>query len=174
MGIRQEEFDRVIKYAKGLGINVVRKRYKRNDPGGTYDHESQTIELYEWPGQSYTCKIFIMLHELGHHLDWVHIMQEGNSILLNKAWEREWERRPRVSKPTPKYLRRHIYNSECKAIDYMAVIYKELRLNIPKWKLEYEMALDRWVYLRYYQTGDYPTNKEQKEWKRQWRRKNRK
>lgn len=177
MSKRRDELKRVIKYAEGLGLKVVRKRYTKGDPSGTYDHNNLTIELYEWPSQSLTRKILILLHELGHHMDWVHISKQRESQLLNKALEKDWERDKKLKTsrqvpPIAKYLRRHIYNSEKRAINYMPVVFNELRLSIPRWKLKLEMELDTWVYLRYYQSGKYPSRNETAEWISEWRKRN--
>ena len=49
MGIRDDEINRLIKYAKGLGLKVVRTPHRRNDPEATYDNELLEIVLYDRP-----------------------------------------------------------------------------------------------------------------------------
>jgi len=163
MGIRDEEIARLYKYAEGLGLRVIVKPYRRGDPGATYDDEDQEIVLYQWSGQSKTRIIMNFLHELGHHMDWVHNLRRmpGNEVLI-KAIDREWTRTRRTDPVVPKSHRKLIYEMECRGIAYMNVIAKELGIKIPEWKIRAEQEYDRWVYYRYYQSGNIPADKEAK------------
>jgi hypothetical protein len=161
MGIRDEEIARLKKYAQGLGLTVVAKKYRRGDPGATYDDETQTIELYMWPGQSKTRVILNFLHELGHHMDWVHNLRRNpTSLVLIDALRREWARTSRKDPVVPKSRRKLIYEMECRGIDYMDLIAKELGIKIPLWKIYAEQEYDKWIYYRYYQTGNMPMERE--------------
>jgi len=152
MGIRDREFDRLVKYAEGHGLVVETRQHERNDPGAEYCSDTLTITLYVWPGQTMTRLIINFLHELGHHRDWIlrgqqHSKVEHKALILENL--RESSRAPAVKK---KY-RRAIYEIERDGIQHMIDIYNELDLKIPKYKILADMELDEWTYYFYYETG---------------------
>lgn len=171
MHLRDKEVSKLLAYAKGLGIKVKFKPYRTGCPGGEYCNEERTINVYKWPKQTKTDVILILLHELGHHIDWVYKNKRDPKVLLEALYKEE-SRTPK-DPPISKRLRKRIYQCEYDGTAYMPIIAKELDLKIPMWKVEAEMECDRWVYKQYFITGDIPTTKEvaakRKELRKQFR-----
>ena len=63
---RDEEFKRLVFYAKGLGLKVTVYN-KKADSFGSWD--GQEIKIYWGKGQSKTDLVLTLLHELGHQKD---------------------------------------------------------------------------------------------------------
>lgn len=167
MSYLDKEIERIIKYAEGLGLRVLFVRHEPGDPGATYDNISKEIQVYEYPNQTKTNIIMCLLHELGHHMDWVYNRKRGkDSTRLTKALSLDWKRKDE-DPPIAKYLRKEIYQMECRGIDYMDVIAKELGVKIPLWKVKAEQEFDKWIYKFYYLNGVNPTSKEKKTKKRE-------
>jgi len=169
MGIRDDELQRMLKYAKGLGIKVrVHTKAIKGKPSAEWIDEEYVgkgqpiINLFSRNSRSKTQRILNFLHELGHHHDWV---SKGRKISIRstKATNAEAQRKHRTNPPIAKGLRKVIYEDECNGIAFMDTLYEELGLKFPKWKVYAEQEIDRWAYYRYYQTGNIPTIKETKE-----------
>lgn len=149
---RRKELDRVIKYAEGLGMKVTWKTAQRGDPAATWTHDPLEICVYEHKNQSITSLILAIIHELGHYMYWVH---HGRKPIPD-AYMLEADRKHHDPK-VPKKLRRQIYNYEANSIAYMPVVFKELDLSIPKYKLDIEVEFDLWSYEYYLEKGEDPT-----------------
>lgn len=157
MGIRDEEIKRLERYAQGLGTKVTYKDYKRGDAGAEWViHEDNTTELivYIWPRQSKVRTILNLIHELGHHLAWIHNNRKEDPATLD-AFYREGER-SRKDPTLVKRKRKLIYESEKNDAEYRDIIWHEVGIKIPKWRLEHDKELDIWGYLQYYKTGEHP------------------
>lgn len=157
MGIRDKEIERMRKYAQGLGIKVViRKGNKRCKDGGYWSSKPPMIEVLCYSNTSKTDIIVILLHELGHHLDWIYKNRKEDKN-LNQALEKHWNKQKLTRKE--RYL---IRQTEYDGIGYMSVIAHELGLKIPEYKIKAEMDLDRWTYDYFYETGKFPKIKDTK------------
>lgn len=170
MHLRDREVDRIIKYAEGLGITVKFELYKRGLPAVACWELSPTptITIFEYPSLSKTTKALMLLHELGHHLDWIY-KGKKDSKRLEDALHRDWDRTPHKDPVLPKSLRKLIYQSEYDGTHYMPVIAKELDLKIPMWKILAEQAFDRWFAKAYLDSGEYPSSTEQGQKRREIR-----
>ena len=150
MGIRDEELKRVEKYAQGLGIKISYKKYKRGGDQAAWTVDGSEIELFLRNSDSKTQIILDLIHELGHHMHWIYNNRKI-PIKLDIALGRE--------NPTKKQ-RQEIYKDEINGAQYHLVIFKELGLKIPEWKVELERDLQLWIYKKFYVTGKWPTKKE--------------
>lgn len=157
MGIRDQEIERLRKYAQGLGIKVVIRKGKKNcKDGGYWSPDPPTIEVLCYSSTSKTDIIIILLHELGHHLDWVYKNRKDDKK-LNRVLHKYW-----MKQTLTKRERKAIRQTEYDGIQYMSVIAHELGLKVPKYKIKAEMDLDRWTYDYFYKHGKFPTMKDTK------------
>jgi len=166
MGIRDTEISRLKKYAEGLGIKVYFKPYIRGMGIAEWDLDDQSITIYEKKSFSKTDYILTFLHELGHHLDWVYNNRKNDpedvkAQELLCAGEIEGDR-----SDIPKKYRKRTYEMEKSGIYYMSIIYKELGLKIPYWKVKLQQDLDIYPYFILYKEGRFPTSKEDKEYRK--------
>lgn len=159
MGIRDNEIQRLEQYAKGLGIKVVWRTWQKGDPGASWATDGSEITLYTYPSQSKTQIILNFIHELAHHLSWVYNGRKGN-LKTDRILDKDDNRQKRKDPPLPKSERKLIYEGERKDSEYQDLIFKELNLKISKQKFYINKKLDNWVYYRYYQSGEDPTQKE--------------
>lgn len=163
-----------MKYAKGLGLNVIFKPYKRGSgTGGEYIGSTKEIIVYQGPNDSKTDTILILLHELGHHLDYIY-KGKRDPKKLSEALNKEHGRK-KNDPPLARHLRQYIFDCEYNGTQYMPVIAKELDLKIPLWKVEAEAKLDQWFYRTYLVHGKDPLRKQikakRRELRMQWKAK---
>ena len=158
MGIRDREIERIVKYANGLGVKVIWKKYKRGDDGASWHLDGSAIEMYVWPDKSKTQIILDFIHELGHHMAWVYSGRK-NDLKTDRAYELDGAR-GKKDPPISKAQRKIIYEAEKYDSQYRDQIFKELGIKIPKYRLDADKEYDFWIYRRYYLTGKIPTEKE--------------
>jgi hypothetical protein len=165
-----KELQRLVQYGKGLGLTVLFKPYKKGSlTGGEYDGIGKEITIYSTSRTSKTDMLLILLHEFGHHLDFIYKGKRDPKKLI-EALNKEDARKPN-DPPLARGHRKYIYDCEMAGTAYMPVIAREIDLKIPMWKVEAEMELDRWIYRIYLQTGKEPKLKEIKTKRRELRNK---
>lgn len=157
MGIRDQELKRVEQYAAGLGIKVKYKKQGPKDPEADWSIDGTEITVYLRNRQSTTQIILDIIHELGHHQHWVYSNRTIPISLDNALSKENHTKKDRLA----------IYNDELNGAAYHLMIYKELGLKIPQWKVEVERDLSLEMYKHFYLKGDFPTtrwkNKKKKE-----------
>lgn len=162
--IRDEEIKRLKQYAKDLGCKILIKSKSPYKTVAMYQMSPPTITIYQNRFDSKTYIILTLLHELGHHLDYLLTKKT-----LSEAFSLE-ESRTLYDPPLPKKFRKQLYKEEISGIKLMPKIAEDVGLKLPKWKIILEMKLDIWIYKYYYKTGDFPTikqaNKKSKELKK--------
>lgn len=162
----RNDLERLKKYAQSLGIKVYFKPYVRGCGGADWSMEDQSITIYTHGKYSITDYILLMLHELGHHLDWIYNNKKQSKkelIAQEKLCAgKMYGKRPDLSKS----IRRTILNSELAGISYMEIIHKELNLHIPLWKVKMQQELDAFDYKMLYNKGRFSTGKEFKEYRK--------
>lgn len=156
MSYLKNELTRLVKYAEGLGIKVLFLNKKKNDPSAEWTMDGSEIRLYKYKNDTLTNQILSAIHELGHHLSWVN---RGRKDDINvhraiDAMDRAGD------KPISKSKRKVIYEMEKFDSQYHEIIYNELGLKIPKYKMLAERDLSNWGYKVYYLTGKDPTQTE--------------
>lgn len=133
----QKELNRTVKYAEGLGIKV---RFLKDNPkidcSAEWDLSGKEITVYYKDKETKTSLILSLVHELAHHLDFVYNNRRHNKSLI-KALD--------ADKPTRKQ-REIIYQDEVNGAAYQEIIYNELHLKLPKWKLLVERDWSLEVY----------------------------
>lgn len=152
---RDEEIARMVKYANGLGIRVrMISDDIRTGNSATWSLDPPTIEIFTKDNKSKTKLILTFLHELAHHIYWIH----NGKPEIPEAYLTE-DNREKDSPPISKSERKAIYDYERLGIQYMRTIAIELDLKIPMWKVDMAQEYDLWVYEYYYESGYFPKNK---------------
>jgi hypothetical protein len=160
MGIRDNEIERLIKYAEGLGIKLFFKKHKPGSAGATWTvAEDNTVELtlFAWKNQSKTQMILNFLHELAHHMAWVYQERSFSSELsriLNKNHD---------GSPLTKKERYAVFKEERDDSVYRETIAHEIGIKIPTWKIKVDIELDIFIYYHYYEHDEYPSNAQVKQ-----------
>lgn len=160
MGIRDQEINNLQRYAEGLGLKVIWKKYARESSGGNaaqWDTDGSCITIFTWPGLSKTDIILNMIHELAHHMAWIYNDRKSDPK-LDSALYAEWERK-RGDPPIKKSSRKLILDSEVDDSKYQEVVAHEVGIKIPLYKIKISVDLSNWQYSYYYRTGDFPSKK---------------
>ncbi len=156
--IRDQEIKRLEQYAKGLGLKV---EYKQHQPGNasaellSYNGVSDTIVMYLWQNKSKTQIVLDFLHELAHHLSWIHRDRKDDPALLEALIAED--ARKESDPPLPKAQRKLIYQCEKRDAEFRAIIAHEVGIKVSAAKQELDRLLDVWIYEYYYRTGKFPT-----------------
>lgn len=162
--IREQEIKRLIWYAKGMGVTVKIKPYvPRTGAAATWSLDGLSIEIFVKKGWSKIYILMSIIHELGHHKDFI---QKGRrfSFLSDKALGE--------SKPN-KAMRKVILDSELAGARYWADIYRDTGCKFGMKHVLKHKEKDMWVYRHFYETGDFPsqklTRKKDKELRKKYR-----
>lgn len=162
MHISQKEFERLVKYAEGLGIRVIYKEDNDSEYEARFIFtDPPTIELVL--GKKNTTKklILAMLHELGHYHDWVNGGKREPSYVFAKEHSE-----------LNLTERKVVYESERKATILAIKTAEYLELKFPKMnRIKLESAYDRWMYRYFVKTGEFPSKQEQRKKQRELNRK---
>ena len=155
--IRDKEIDRLIHYAKGLGTRVVFSK-KNNGDAAEWNLDGTEITIFTNSQDSKTDTILSLIHEIGHHVWFIHEKNRKPDLKFEEAISIqnlvETEDRNR---PTPKKMRKKIYEVELASAQWWETIYKETDMKFPIWKLHAQKEFDIWIYEYFYNTGNFPT-----------------
>lgn len=161
MAVRDEEISRLIKYAEGLGLKVKFLTRSRGSPAAEWTLDGTEITVYT---NKHTTKIDIILsliHELGHHVWFIHEKNRQPDLKFEEAIERQNLHESELSDtPAPKALRKKILQTEIAGTQWWDVIYRDTNCKFAKWKLEANKEFDIWVYTEYYLKGHFPSKKD--------------
>lgn len=162
MSALKAELKRVVKFAESLGLKVhFIDAYKR-DYHGCYMHpekfEPGIIEVCKTRRTTITFQIITLLHEIGHHLDFIESGKMPDSYNLID------------SDDCPDWARKSIFKAERRACKHAEKLYWTLRLRVPFWKVKMELSLDIFLYRMFKNTGDYPTTKQYESFRRNWKK----
>lgn len=148
--IATREFDRLVKYAEGLGIQVIYKYDSKSKYAAQFIFtDPPTIELVINKRHATTDLILAMLHELGHYHDWVNTGKREPSVIYAKEHSE-----------LNLTERKILYQTERKATILAIKTAEHLEIKFPKmWRIKQESAYDRWFYRYYVKTGEYPDKK---------------
>lgn len=153
MGIRAEEIKRLISYANGLHVKVSFKPYTREESAAaSWSVDGTEIIVYRRPRSSKISIILSLIHELGHHLEFIHCHNRKPSIKLAGALDSD----------EIKKQRKIILDYEVKSSLWWETIYKETNLKFPIYMLHLQKHFDVWQYEMFYQYGEFPSGKENK------------
>lgn len=163
MGVRDEEIQRLIHYAKGMGVKVIIYSKSRNGAEAQWTLDGSLIEVFAGPTKSKTEVILDLIHELGHHIWFVHEKNRQPDMKFDEAITRENLFEEELDVPTPKHLRKKIWDVEVAGTAYWDIIVKDTNIKIPTWKIEAAKEFDMWMYEMYYENGHFPKGKFRKD-----------
>lgn len=159
--IRDQEIERLINYARGLGLTVKFSKTLNDSASWTLDGTELTISTHPKHNRTKIETVLSFIHELGHMLYFIHEKDRKLDLKFDEAVERQNLVDEDIDEtPIPKHLRKKILDVEVKSAEWWNVIYKETNCKFPLWKLEMAKCFDIWQYEVYYETGYFPTRKE--------------
>jgi len=155
MTYKDRDIRKLKKYANKLGLKVYTKSYNK-DTGSAEYVSGKYITLFV---NKYTTKndmILSLLHELGHHLDWLEKSTSKEELIAFEYLAQGSMVGSR--KDIPKKYRRRIFLSEKSGIKYMSKIHALLDLSIPFYKVKQQEDMDILQYEFLYKKGRFITN----------------
>lgn len=166
MGIRDEEINRLVKYAAGMGVKVKFNSVK-NDDSAEWTLDGSEITIFTRAQGSKTETILSLIHEIGHHVWFVHEKDRQPDLKFEQAIDRQnLFAEDKADTPPPKKLREKILACEKAGTAYWETIWKDTNIKLPKWKLFAAMEFDIWMYEVYCETGSFPKGDEWQETKK--------
>ncbi len=157
---RDDELNRLIRYAQGMGMAVHFKPYKPHSKDeAEWAIDGTELTVYVRPKTSKIEKILSLIHELGHHKSFI----DDNRKLdpkIEEALDSEEKRH-----------RKRILDMEINDSVYWEDIYKDTNCQFNIQKLYKQKELDIWVYEVYYETGNWPTSKEKAQKRKELKKK---
>lgn len=157
MGIRDREIDRILKYAAGLGIKVEFIARKRGAGAAEWDNDPPCIRVYGAKHISKVNLICCLLHELGHHMDWIEQKRKVSDEVV-KAYAQlnqghMFGTRPDLTSTDTAV----ILCEEMAAVTWMGKLYEILQLTFPLYKLREAQLLDVYAYHILHRKNRFPT-----------------
>lgn len=164
--IRDKEIERLVHYAKGLGVKVIFSRKKNSEDAAVWALDGTEIIIFTKSQTSKTDMILSLIHEIGHHIFFIERNRQPDEKLEEAITRQDLIEEENSKKPTPKKMRKKIYKVELDSSKWWETIYKDTDLKFPVWKLYAQKDFDIWIYEFFYKTGNFPKTKERKEkWK---------
>jgi hypothetical protein len=159
---RDDELNRLVRYAQGMGLSVRFKPYvKGSGLGADWKFDGTEITIYVTSKCSKTEKIILLIHEISHHKAWI----DNNRQMDPKVEEAI------VSEENKKSYRKRILDMEISDSAYWEDIYKDTNCQFGVEKLKKHREFDIWCYEVLYETGKDATVKEKREKWRELRKK---
>jgi len=159
--VRDEELNRLVRYAQGMGLSVRFKPYVPYSKDQAEWHTDGTeIVVFVKKNTSKLEKILSLIHELGHHKSWIE-----NGRKIDPKFE------DALGDDESKRSRRIVYLGELNDTQYWEQIYRDTDCRFNPYILHMHRELDVWMYEVYYETGKFPTHKEKDAKKKQLKEK---
>lgn len=152
--IRDEELQRLKKYAEGMGVSVLFSKKYSDNAVAEWQIDGKQIVIYENNHGSKLEMVLSLIHELGHHLE--HVRNNNREIdrKLEEAIDNEEEK---------KKHRKKIYDWEEKGSEWWEEIYRDTNCKFPIYRLQIAKEFDLWQYEVYCELGSFPSRKKQRE-----------
>lgn len=174
MSRRDEEIKRLINYAKGHGLRVTMSTRTPDPATGdaywTLDGTQMVVNTHK--RQSKINIVLSLVHELGHHLWFIHEKNRQPDLKFENAIART-DKGYETGRPPGKRYRKKILNVEIAGTLWWDTICKDTDIRIPKWRLDLQKEFDIWQYQVWYETGKDATRSERinkfKELKSKWK-----
>ena len=158
--IRDQEIERLINYANGLGINV-RFSSKKTDCAALWYLDNSQITVFRAPNISKIDMVLSLIHEIGHGKYCIWEKNREIDIKFEKALDHV-DTAEEFGEDTQKRQRKIILDNEIAGTKYWDEIYHETNMQFPIWRLELAKEYDIWQYEYFYEHGCYPKSKERK------------
>jgi hypothetical protein len=154
---RDEELERLIKYAEGMGVIVLFKPYiKYSRTGAEWDSSGKEITIYISPRDSKIEQILLLIHELSHHKAFVDSGRKLDPKIM----------RVLESERNSKKDRKILLDMETSDSVYWEDIYRDTDCKFNINKLHKKREFDLWVYKFNYEEDRLPNKKEKTDkWK---------
>lgn len=152
--IRDDEINRLIKYAQGLGLKVSFVSDYKDAAGWVIDGSEILINPKRCKSKLET--ILTLIHELAHHLWFIHQKNRKPDLKFEEAIDRQ---NCENSNTTPKNLRYKIFKVEQSSAEWWETIYKETNMKFDIKKLYSQREYDVWQYQYFYEEGKFPNRK---------------
>jgi|ERR1035437_1894165 hypothetical protein len=167
--IRDAEIERLINYAKGLGLKVTFSS-KKSDCSAIWYLDCSEIIVYRKENVSKIDVVLTLVHEISHAL---HNIHEKNRKVDPKFWNAldHIDAAEADGVDAQRRQRKILLNNEIAGTQYWHVLHKEVNLKLPIKRLEMQMEYDVWLYEVFYETGKYPNRKEAKKKRKELRAK---
>lgn len=157
MNVRDKEIERLVKYAEALGVKVT---YIKKTPAsfGEADWviDGSEIRLYTRKNTNKTDLILSLIHELGHHLWFIHKKERQPDLKFEQALDRANLSCENKKNIAPKKHRKKILEIEREGVKYWEVIVKDTNIKLPTWKINMQAEFDIFQYEYYYEYGRFP------------------
>ena len=153
MGVRDEELNRLIRYAQGMGLSVRFKPFVRGGHSAEWDTNGPTITIFVKNKESKIDTILSLIHEIGHMRSYIKDERQLDPKIEEAL----------TSEEDKKSYRKRIYNMEKADSLFWDDIYKDTDCKFDINKLYIQRELDIHQYQVYYETGKMPTLKENKQ-----------
>ena len=121
----KKEYERLVKYSQGLGIKVTFINDKKADCSAYWLGDGSEIVIYNKDSKGPMRLCLEFLHELGHHLTWVHNGRKGD-LRTDNILSKEAE-----GKKLTKSQRKVIYDMEVHDSKFQKIIHNEINSKIP-------------------------------------------
>lgn len=154
MSKQEQDIFKLKQYAKSLGLSVYFRKYEKGTGAAEYITNT-SITIFVGSRTTKTEIILSLLHELGHHLDY---LATKTNPEIEKALE--YLNNGKISgnrSDIPKKYRKIILDIEKSGINYMPVIYHMLDLSIPYYLVKLQQDVDLREYIVLYKTGKFST-----------------
>ena len=146
--IRDEEIQRLIRYAQGMGLSVRFKPYvKYSKDQAEWALDGSEITVFVKSTTSKIEKVLSLIHELGHQKGFIDNGRKTDPKIEEAIDSEETRHRKRV------------LESERNDMVYWEDIYKDTNCKFDLKILEKQKELDIWSYEVYYKTGKWPATK---------------
>lgn len=151
--IRDEELNRLIRYAQGMGLSVRFKPYVKGcTPAAEWSNDGTEIVVYMKSRCSKIEKILSLIHELGHHKAFVNANRTVDPKVDEVLGEEDVKKRGR----------KRILDMEVNDASHWEDIYNDTNCKFDLKKLYKQREFDIWCYEVYYETGRDATSQERK------------
>lgn len=157
----QEQIGRLVSYAKGLGLSVFFREAKREiKAAAEWTLDGTELIIYQHKRQTKIQTILCLIHELAHHIDFIHRKDRSYDHKFAEALDK-----------TDKKSRKLVYDNELAGTKWWETVYKETNLTFPIRRMHLEKEYDMFYYETFWKTGKYPTIKEAKAFRKTLRQK---
>jgi hypothetical protein len=146
---RDDEIQRLIRYAQGMGLSVYFKPYvNRSNNQAEWATDGSEITIFVSPRTSKIEKVISLIHELGHQ-----------KYFIDKGRKADPKFEAALDSEEKKH-RKRVLEFERVSTVYWEDIYRDTNCTFNIKRLYLTRELDIWVYEVYHETGKWPTEKE--------------
>jgi len=153
MGVRDDELNRLMRYAQGMGVSIRFKPYvPRSSVAAQWTTDGSEITIFTDSTCSKLDKVLLLIHELGHHKAFVNAERTVDSKIEEALDSEEQSKRER----------KRILDMEIADSLHWDQIYKDTNCKFNIKKLHKQREMDIWLYEFSYEQGRDATGKEKK------------